>query len=897
MERGHVHHCVFCGWWRSAEGPTILDPACERCGCTLRADTDEDFDRLTRPKRRRRGISPAANTDVTGVFAIVAAAPFILPVLGVQLGDVIFALPLVLLSYAVPACLRARPASGDRRTMWSWIAAAVGLAAAASAVGLADAIMGGGETIAFYIGSTASLALLAGIASFALPSLRRARTAPLLDAVIVAISGCALAAIFLVVPGLRHGDVLLTLVALIDALALLLITLAAVARRARTERRVMLALVGACAAAMLGDCLVSATAAGQVDVPAGATVALWAIAGLLFAIAADAERGTDAAPAPAAPLRMRWIYFRTLLPLALVLGLQGVAVAMWAAGELETWEGVVFGAVLITQIALTFGRQAHLLVDNRRVMARERAAREVAQRRNEELEALTGLATTMTQTLEEAPIAEQALSVLHLAARATSSALHARDDHGRYNLRAAAGDWLTEKTWPGTPGDDSARVDTRGGRAIVRLTVAARGHRIGTVTLVRRAEDPFADRELELLGLLGEQLAVALQNARDYREKLEQAIRDPLTGLYNRRFLFEALDKEVARTERYGNDISLVIFDVDDFKSINDAHGHATGDQVLRNIGTIAEAVIRPTDSFARIGGEEFALLLPETAQLDALLIAERLRTAISRRTILEDRRVTVSGGVASCPHDATERNELHRRADAALYWAKRNGKDMCAVASEVADKAADSRERDPMLAHLYALVAGIDAQHLHTRDHSENVAAYAIALGQALGLDRERIVRLRRAALLHDVGKVAIPRAILEKPSKLTDDEFEHMKLHAPIGASMLAHAGLREESEWVRHHHERFDGGGYPDGIAGQDIPLEARIIFVADSFEAMTSDRPYRKGMAVEEAVAELRRCRGGQFEPAIVNTLARLIDEGTLTLLCLRRDEVGPKAASR
>jgi len=887
---------VFCGWWRSAEGPTILDPACERCGCTLRADTAEDFDGLTHP-RRRRGIHPAANADVTGVFALLAVAPFGLPVIGLEMADVVFALPLVLLAYALAAILPARRASGDRRTMWTALAAAVGLAAAASVAGLIDAIAGGGAMIAFYIGSSASLALLAGIAAFALPSLRRARTAPLIDASIVAISGSALAAVFVVVPGLRDGDLLLTLVAVVDALALLLAMLAAVARRARAERRVMITLVGACAAAMLGDCLVSATAAGQIDVPGGWTAVLWAVAGLLFAVAADAERGPAASATTAAsPVRLRWIYLRTLLPLVLVLGLQGVAGVMWLAGDLETWEAVMFAGVLVVQIALAFGRQAVLLVDNRRAMAAERSAREEAQRRNEELEALTGLATTMTQTLEEAPIAEQALSVLHLAARATSSALHARDEHGRYELRAAAGDWTSEKAWPGTPADASPREDVRGGRAIVRLTVAARGHRIGTVTLVRRAEDQFAERELELLGLLGEQLAVALQNARDYREKLEQAIRDPLTGLYNRRFLFEALDKEVARSERYGNEVSLVIFDVDDFKGINDTHGHATGDQVLRNIGTIAEAVIRPTDSFARIGGEEFALLLPETGQLDALLIAERLRTAISRRAILDDRRVTVSGGVASCPHDAIERNDLHRRADAALYWAKRNGKDMCAVASEVADKAADSRERDGMLAHLYALVAGIDAQHLHTRDHSENVAAYAVALGQALGLPSERIVRLRRAALLHDVGKVAIPRAILEKPSKLSDAEFEHMKLHAPIGAAMLAHAGLREESAWVRHHHERLDGRGYPDRIAGGDIPLEARIIFVADSFEAMTSDRPYRAGMAVEDAMAELRRCKGGQFEPEIVETLARLLDDGDLTLLCLRRDEVGPVKAA-
>ena len=896
-----MHHCVFCGWSRPAEGATILDPACERCGCTLRADTRADFERSKRPSRRKRGITPAANADVTGFFALIAAAPILLPALGIHLDEIVFALPVTILAFALASGIRAAKVRSPRRSMWIGLAAAVGLAVASSVVGLLSAVTGGGQTIAFYLGSTASIALLGGVAVYAVPSLLRARTAPLIDAAIVVIAGCVLAAVFIVVPGFRKGDVVLTLVALIDVFALLLATLAAVAHRARAERRVLIPLVAGCALATVGDALVSATAAGQLSVPGSVTAVLWAAAGYVFAISAEAESTGDieaAAPTGAPSPRLHWVYARTMLPLVLVVGVQGLAAVLWATGHLDTWEVVTFGVMLIVQIGLAFGRQAHLLVDNRRAVERERAAREEAQRRNEELEALTGLATTMTQTLEQAPIAEQALSVLHLAARATSSALHVRDAHGTYDLRAAAGEWHAEKTWAGTPTDHARSQDARGGRTIVRLAVAARGHRIGTVTLVRRTGAPFAARELELLGLLVDEMAVALQNARDYRERLEQAIRDPLTGLYNRRFLFEALEKEVARTERYGTDVSFVIFDVDDFKSINDDHGHAAGDQVLRTIGHVAESAIRPTDSVARIGGEEFALLLPQTGQLDALLIAERVRTAISRRTILDDRRVTVSGGIASCPHDATGRDGLHGRADAALYWAKRNGKDLCAVASEVADDALSSTaEREGLLSHLYALVAGIDAQELHTRDHSENVAAYAVALGQALGLDGDRIVRLRRAALLHDIGKVAIPRSILEKPAKLTPDEFEHIKLHAPIGAAMLAHAGLCEEAAWVRHHHERLDGRGYPNGIAGDDIPLEARIIFVADSFEAMTSDRPYRAGMPVEDAVAELRRCAGEQFQPEIVETLARLLDEGSLTLLCLRQDEVGPRTVTR
>jgi diguanylate cyclase (GGDEF)-like protein len=513
-------------------------------------------------------------------------------------------------------------------------------------------------------------------------------------------------------------------------------------------------------------------------------------------------------------------------------------------------------------------------------------------RRNEELEALTGLATTMTQTLEETPIIEQALTVLHLAARASSSALHLRRDDGVFEAAAATGDWATERAWAGTPRTPQGppRRRSRGRREIVELTLSARNGRLGVVTLVRPEADPFDDDQLALLGLLVDQLAIAIQNARDYREKLEQAIRDPLTGLYNRRFLSEALEKEVSRCERYGSESSLVILDLDDFKAINDVHGHAVGDDVLREVARIGEGLVRPHDSFARIGGEEFAMLLPETSQLDALLIAERLRTAISRASIVPDRRVTVSGGVASCPGDARTREDLHRRADAALYWAKRNGKDICAVASEVTGHEPD--ERDGMLAHLYSIVSGIDAQQLHTRDHSENVASYAVALGQALGLDRERIVQLRRAALLHDIGKVAIDPRVLDKPEKLTDEEYAQMKLHAVVGGMMLEHAGLCDEASWVRHHHERFDGAGYPAGLSGEDIPLEARIIFVADSFEAMTSDRPYRSGMEVGAALAEVERCSGTQFDPRVGSALVRLVRDGGMTLLCLRRGELGP-----
>ncbi|HEV2999586.1 MAG TPA: diguanylate cyclase, partial [Solirubrobacteraceae bacterium] len=637
------------------------------------------------------------------------------------------------------------------------------------------------------------------------------------------------------------------------------------------------------------DGLVAAAATGTVPQLTAITAGLWAAGGFAYATGADlglAPKRT-AGPAPET-IGRRWIAGRIALPLSAVLVFPAAAGVLWLAGALTRAGAIYLGALTLAALLLAFSRQAYLLVERQRAVVRERRSREIATRRNEELEALTGLATTMTQTLEEGPIVEQALGVLKTAARASSAALHVAAGD-RVRLAATAGEWHAEHPWADGVPIDEPRVAVRGRRAILRLPLAARGRHIGAVTLMRPESQPFDPAAVELLRLLVDQMGVAVQNARDYREKLEQAIRDPLTGLYNRRFLLEALEKEVQRTARYGSEASLVIFDVDDFKLVNDRHGHAAGDEVLRAVGRIAEQVIRPADSFARIGGEEFALLLPQTSQLEALLVAERVRTAIGREKLLPDRKVTVSGGVASCPSDAGAAEDLQRLADGALYFAKRNGKDLCAVASEAT--AVDGGEQavtDSMVAHLYALVAMIDGQQMHTRDHSENVAAYTVATAQALGLGRDRIVKLRRAAMLHDVGKIAVPSAVLAKPSRLTAEEFDQIQTHPAIGGLMLAHAGLTEEASWVRAHHERVDGGGYPDRLSDSQVPLEARILFVADAFEAMTSDRPYQPGMPVEDALEELRRCAGTQFDARVVTALTDLVRSGRLSVLALRAE---------
>jgi diguanylate cyclase (GGDEF)-like protein/putative nucleotidyltransferase with HDIG domain len=828
------------------------------------------------------------------VFACLVSLPFLLPLFGVHVSDIAFAVPLVMLLFATVRCAQASAVSTRRRGMWRSLAAACALAAAASLLALVSAVTGGTLTAAFYLGTLGSVGLLTAGVFVAWRTLRGARLERVVDALLWYGVIAALGTYFVVIPGFAHGDAVLTSVFLIDLAAGILFTLAVIVRRGAEHRRLGWWLVGAVAAAAVGDGLVAMHASGWLPSVPGVTAVLWAAAG--FGAASAAESEAPDADEPSDPTDeatgARWMIGRVLLPLTAVVSFPALGLAVWLdEGRLEPWQVVFFGTFFFFALIVAFGRQAYLLVDNRRAVTVERRLRREVMSRNAELEALTGLATTMTQTLEEAPIIEQALGVLHLAARASSSSLHSAGSD-RPQLLATTGDWQDDEPWVGAPQQDAGpvEIDTRGGRSIARFQLSARGHAIGTVTLVRPASGALTDEGVRLLRLLVDQMAVAVQNARDYRDKLEQAIRDPLTGLYNRRFFFEALDKEVGRHERYGSSASLVIFDVDDFKQINDRHGHAAGDEVLRKIARIGQGLLRPADSFARIGGEEFALLLPETLQLDALLVAERLRTAVGRSTMLPDRRVTLSGGVSSCPQDAVSREDLEKKADAALYWAKRNGKDLCAVASEVVSQDEGSSDGDGMLAHLYAMVAAIDARELATRDHSENVAAYAVAIGQSLGMDRERIMALRRAALLHDIGKITVAASILSKPGRLDPHEWTQIHRHPSVGATMLAHARLPEESRWVRHHHERIDGNGYPDQLVGDQIPLEARIIFVADSFEAMTSDRPYRAGMDVEEAIVELRRCAGTQFDARIVDALAELIARGELAVLALRSDRV-------
>lgn len=353
---------------------------------------------------------------------------------------------------------------------------------------------------------------------------------------------------------------------------------------------------------------------------------------------------------------------------------------------------------------------------------------------------------------------------------------------------------------------------------------------------------------------------------------------DALTGLLNRRGFEERMANELSRARRSGAWFSLVVGDLDHFKSVNDRFGHHRGDEALRQFSDVTVRATRDIDGAARIGGEEFAVVLPGADEHAAFALAERLRRR-ARAALTEDGLdISVSFGVATFPRHGASPEELMRAADQALYLAKRLGRDRSVIYS--AEVAASLRASDepssPSVEQLPAvliLAETLDLRDAGTALHSQTVGHYAEAIALELGLAPEHVERVRLAGLLHDIGKIGVPDPILRKAGPLDAEEWAEMRKHSELGARILAGANLDDISVWVLAHHERPDGTGYPAGLVSGDIPLEARILSVADAFEAMISDRVYRSGIGLDAAVQELRRHAGTQFDAGIVGAFLR------------------------
>ena len=359
---------------------------------------------------------------------------------------------------------------------------------------------------------------------------------------------------------------------------------------------------------------------------------------------------------------------------------------------------------------------------------------------------------------------------------------------------------------------------------------------------------------------------------------------DPLTGLNNRYGFREALDLEVERTRRGDGRLAIVTADVDGLKELNDRAGHHAGDAALRRIGRVLSVVKRQSDVAARVGGGEFALVLPDTDADGALGFVERLRKAIHSEFAADESPVTVSFGVASQPRHGQTAASLIRACDEAVSAAKHDGGDRAVLHRPELRGLHRTRdgtdiEAERYIAVMIDLAETVDLRFSGTARHSETVGRYAEMMARELGLTEARTQRVRLAGMLHDVGKVAVPDSILHKPAKLSDDEFSTIKRHPELGAQIIEHPSLADVSEWVATHHERPDGRGYPRGLAAHEIAVEAQIIAVADAYEAMTSDRAYRGSIGQEAARAELLRCAGSQFDRGVVKAFLALLDRDT------------------
>jgi diguanylate cyclase (GGDEF)-like protein len=378
------------------------------------------------------------------------------------------------------------------------------------------------------------------------------------------------------------------------------------------------------------------------------------------------------------------------------------------------------------------------------------------------------------------------------------------------------------------------------------------------------------------MALVGPLLAIALYQRSTFAalKAMRLALTDPLTGLGNHRHFHERLQREIAAAEHEDKPLSLCLVDIDDFKQINDRHGHPVGDRVL---GQVAARLRQGGESF-RLGGDEFALLLPGLDARDAVSVARSIVERVGAAQLEQIGAVTVSAGVATFPVQGVGRDELIRLADSALYWAKEDGKNRARtyepalVELKQLQQLAEGTDRAARYRAAASLAKAVDARDAYTGSHSERVSELAARIARRLELDDAQIELTRLAASLHDLGKLAIPEEILRKPSALNESERLVLQRHPQIGHRMLESLGVEPVADWVLHHHERWDGDGYPNRLRGDEIPLGARIIFVADAYDAMTSERVYRDPFSPGEALEELERCSGSQFDPAIVDAFA-------------------------
>jgi len=409
------------------------------------------------------------------------------------------------------------------------------------------------------------------------------------------------------------------------------------------------------------------------------------------------------------------------------------------------------------------------------------------------------------------------------------------------------------------------------------------GKLIGIMGLSRkRSNRIYTQEDIDLVVSVANQAGVLVENAQLYSQALTWAITDGLTKLYNHRHMHEYLDKEIARCSRFGTIFSLIMIDIDFFKTYNDTYGHLAGDEVLAGVARCIQSSIRTIDTAFRYGGEEFIVILPETTIEGAFVVADRIRAKIEERVFSGRSSVTASLGIANWPADGTSKEDILLSVDRALYAAKETGRNKVCAPIDItkpglATVDAASETQRIAVSMIFALAATVDAKDHYTYGHSRKVSQYTVAMARTMNLPEDTISIIRTSGLLHDIGKIGIPDSILNKRGTLTAEEWRRVKAHPEMGVDILRYvAELANALPVILNHHEHYDGSGYPAGIRGKQIPLEARLLAIADAYDAMTSLRPYHKQRSSQEAIEEIRRCAGTSFDPELVEVFCKTLE---------------------
>src|SRR5215469_4164849 len=451
-------------------------------------------------------------------------------------------------------------------------------------------------------------------------------------------------------------------------------------------------------------------------------------------------------------------------------------------------------------------------------------------------------------------------------------------------------------------------------RAVLCIPITYSETLLGVLNVESHRENAFAPQDILILKTLADLLATALHNSFVFQKLQQQSITDGLTGIKTRRFFWEALSSEWKRASRSGRPFSVVLIDLDKFKEVNDTLGHLEGDLVLARVGRLLEQKCRQSNVVARYGGDEFIILMPETGVEQAEVLAERLRLWLATDPMLCEHHITGSFGVASFPVHGFSAEDIIRVAHAGMYVSKKAGGDRVSTAEEYGQdqdamvqrqlvsgyiegflqrertgqehveelvgtlrklSAGSEQKNLPLLRDsIEALARAVESRERNAPGHGEAVAQYSAMIGRALGFSPEEVRELAFAGRVHDVGKIFTPENVLNRPGSLSEDEFHHVRMHPGIGGEILSTLPNSERVQAaVECHHERVDGSGYPSGLRGEEIPLWARIIAVADAYVNLTSDRSLAPGKTSEQAIAELEKASGVKYDGMLVRVLTR------------------------